>query len=67
MPTKNLYYSEDDEALVEAAKRLARRKKISFSRLVTDALEAHLPKVAAEPAPTPADRWNALAADSNAA
>lgn len=64
MPTKNLYYSEDDTALMKAAERVAKRKKISFSRLVTDALEAHVPKVAEEPAPAPPDRWAEVAADT---
>lgn len=65
MPTKNLYYSEDDKPLVEAAKRVAKRKRISFSRLVTEALESHVPKAAAESAP--ANRWDDIAAESNAA
>lgn len=67
MPNKSLYVPPQDEALWDAAQRVAKRKRISLSRLVTDALEVHVPKVAAEPAPPPADRWNAVAAESNAA
>lgn len=63
MPNKSLYVPPRDEALWDAAQRLADRKRISLSRFVLDALEAHVPKVAAEPAPTPPDRWAEIAAE----
>lgn len=50
----------------DAARKVAERKNISLSRLVNDALETHLPTLAAEPDPIPPD-WDAMAAEpSNA-
>jgi hypothetical protein len=61
VPNKTLYVRDGDEAVWEAASRVARRNRISLSRLVTDALEAHLPTAAAEPTRT--DRWSHFATD----
>ncbi|MER7331632.1 MULTISPECIES: hypothetical protein [unclassified Micromonospora] len=64
MPVKQLYYSKRKKPLVEAAERVASAHDISFSRLVTDALEAYVPKIAASPAPTPPERWDEIGTDS---
>lgn len=61
MPQRTLYVRDADEPVWKAASRLAQRDNISLSQLVTDALEAHLPQVADQPAR--ADRWAAVAAD----
>lgn len=67
MPTKNLYYSDEDAPLVEAAIEVAGLHRTNFSRLVLDALEVHVPKVAAEPPPPSADKWAEIAANARAA
>lgn len=67
MPVKQLYFSERKKPLVEAAERLADAHDISFSRFVTDALEAYVPKVAAEPAPTPPEQWAEIASAPHSA
>lgn len=57
-----VYVRDEDKPKWAAARRVAKRKRISLSRLVNDALEAHVPEVAAEPAPTPPD-WSGIAAE----
>ena len=65
MATKTLYVREPDEPVWDAATRLAKRRKTTVSRLVAEALEDYLPRMAAEP--TPEDRWANIAADTPAA
>lgn len=67
MPVKQLYFSERKKPLVEAAERLADAHDISFSRFVTDALEAYVPKLAAEPGPASPEHWAQVAVEPDAA
>ncbi|MEU7170350.1 hypothetical protein ACIODS_12395 [Micromonospora chalcea] len=60
MPNKTLYIPERDVPLWDAAQRVADRQKVSLYRVVSDALEAHLPVAANEP--DPQDRWANIAA-----
>lgn len=64
MATKTLYVGDRDGPLWEAAQRVADRRRTSLSRLVTEALERHLPDLVDAPEPPPTDRWNDLAADA---
>lgn len=61
MANKTFYIPERDKPLWDAAQRVAERDKTSLYRIVTNALESHLPAAAAEPAPE--DRWARIAAD----
>ncbi|GGM26858.1 hypothetical protein GCM10011608_09550 [Micromonospora sonchi] len=65
MPNKTLYIPDRDVPLWEAAQRVADRQKVSLYRVVSDALENHLPTAVSEPGPR--DRWRHIAADQNAA
>lgn len=65
MANVTLYVSEQDQPVWQAAKRMARLRRISKSQLVTRALEEYLPRIADEP--DPADRWSQIAADAPAA
>lgn len=65
MIRRTIYFRENDAPIAEAARRIAGSRKISFSELVTEALADYLPRIAAEP--TPAERWAAIAPDTNAA
>lgn len=51
-----------DEPMWAAVDRMAERHQTSRYRLVADAIEAHLTRLAAEP--TPRERWANLAADA---
>lgn len=62
MPNKTLYIPDRDRPLWDAAQRVADRNKVSLYRIVSDALQHHLPAVAANP--TPDERWANLAADA---
>ncbi|MGX6605615.1 hypothetical protein ACWKSP_26305 [Micromonosporaceae bacterium Da 78-11] len=63
MPHKTLYVSAEDlTTLWAAAERVAARRKISVSRVVTEALETDLPRQDAAVPETPADRWAHIAA-----
>lgn len=62
MAVRKVYVGDHDGPLWEAAERVADKRRISVSRLVREALEAHLPTAAAEP--DPADRWAAIAPDA---
>lgn len=58
---KTFYVPDRDKPLWDAAQRIAKRDGLSLYRIVANALEAHLPTVAAEPAPE--DRWAHIAAN----
>lgn len=60
MAIKKVYVGDHDGPLWEAAQRVADRRDISLSRLVREALEAHLPQALNEP--NPAERWADFAA-----
>ena len=60
MSKKTLYIPKRDKPLWDAAQRIADRKQVSLYRVLTDALENHLPVAANEP--DPQDRWAHIAA-----
>ncbi len=60
MPNLNLYIPQPDIPLWGAARRIARARGISVYRLVTEALQRHLPDAETNPA----DRWNEIAKDA---
>ncbi len=62
MANKTFHIPEGDAELWAALGRVAKLKRTSQYRVLRDALAAHLPKAAAEPAPA-ADPWTQLAAD----
>lgn len=66
MAQKSVYIRPDDTPVWEAAERMARRRRTSVSHLIVEALEAHLPRIAATE-PLPAVRWSDLAAEQSAA
>lgn len=61
MPYKTHYIPDRDQPLWAAAKRMAKRLRISEAQLVRDALADYLPRIADEP--VPADRWAAIGGD----
>lgn len=62
---KTLWIADGSKPIWDAATRVARKRGVSVSQLVTDLLEEHLPTLAEEPAAK--DRWANIAADSPAA
>jgi hypothetical protein len=65
MANKSLYIRDGDTPVWEAAERVARRKRVSLSQLVIEALEEHLPRAAAEPVRDV--RWSEIAPTSQRA
>lgn len=59
MANKTLHIRPCDEPLWAAAGRVARRDKTSLYAVLTEALEAHLPAVAA--GPSRSERWAQIA------
>lgn len=62
---KTLWIADGSKPIWDAATRVARKRGVSVSQLVTDLLEEHLPTLAEEP--TTEDRWANIAAESTAA
>lgn len=61
MPNVNLYVPDAEMALWDAARRVAKQQNTSLYRVVVEALETELPRIAAKPAPE--TRWARIAAD----
>jgi hypothetical protein len=64
-PGARLYIGRDDFATWSLAERVAKRRRVSLSQLVIEALEEHLPRAAAEPISDV--RWSEIAVDQPAA
>ena len=64
MANKTFYIPDDDAALWDAARRVAKRRRTSLYRVVADALVEDLPRQDAETPPEPTDRWAHIAADA---
>lgn len=62
MPNKTFHIPEDEIPLWEAAQRVAKQQHTSLYRVVAEALENDLPRIAAKP--RPADKWARIAADA---
>jgi hypothetical protein len=62
MPNKTFHIPDDEMPLWEAAQRVAKRQRTSLYRIVAEALENDLPRIAAKPSPE--DRWAHIAADA---
>lgn len=61
MPNKTFHIPEDEIPLWEAAQRVARQQHTSLYRVVAEALETDLPRIAAKP--TGEAKWAHIAAD----
>lgn len=61
VPNKTFHIPEDEIPLWEAAQRVARQQRTSLYRVVAEALETDLPRIAAKP--TGEARWARIAAD----
>jgi hypothetical protein len=61
MPNKTFHIPDDEQALWDAAQRVAKQQRTSLYRIVAEALSSELPRIAERPSPE--DRWANIAAD----
>jgi hypothetical protein len=61
MANKTFHIPDDEIPLWEAAQRVAKQQRTSLYRVVAEALETDLPRIAAKP--TGEERWARIAAD----
>lgn len=63
MPNKTFHIPEDEIPLWEAAQRVAAKRRTSLYRVLSEALQNDLPRLAAEAEDRPADPWSHIASD----
>jgi hypothetical protein len=61
MANKTFHIPADEQPLWDAAARVAKQHRTTLYRIVAEALENDLPRIAAKPAPD--ERWAHIAAD----
>lgn len=64
MPNVNVYVSEAEKPLWDAARRVAHKHRISLNRVLADALRNDLRRADQDGPMHPADQWADVAADA---
>lgn len=62
MGNKTFHIPDDEQALWDAAQRVAKAQRTSLYRIVAEALATDLPRIAAKPRPE--DQWAHIASDA---